>query len=99
MAAATALAGPVYYYDTAAGSKKLPAYYNGTLFMYEWASNWIKEVKLDEDGNILKINPFLDSMEFIRPHFHAVRPRWLAVRVGVGQRLLGRQRRRPRGAD
>ena len=35
--------------------------------MYEWASNWIKEVKLDEDGHILKINPFLDSMEFIRP--------------------------------
>ena len=35
--------------------------------MYEWASNWIKEVKLDEDGQILKINPFLDSMEFIRP--------------------------------
>ena len=63
----TALAGPVYYYDAAAGSKKLPAYYNGTLFMYEWASNWIKEVKLDEDGNILKINPFLDGMEFIRP--------------------------------
>ena len=63
----TALAGPVYYYDAEAGSKKLPAYYDGTLFMYEWASNWIKEVKLDEDGNILKINPFLDSMEFIRP--------------------------------
>ncbi len=63
----TALAGPVYYYDAAAGSKKLPAYYDGTLFMYEWASNWIKEVKLDEDGNVLKINPFLASMEFIRP--------------------------------
>ncbi len=63
----TALAGPVYYYDAAAGNKKLPAYYDGTLFMYEWASNWIKEVKLDEDGHILKINPFLDSMEFVRP--------------------------------
>ena len=63
----TALAGPVYYYDAEAGSKKLPEYYDGTLFMYEWASNWIKEVKLDEDGHILKINPFLDSMEFIRP--------------------------------
>ena len=63
----TALAGPVYCYDVAAGNKKLPEYYDGTLFMYEWASNWIKEVKLDEDGHILKINPFLDSMEFIRP--------------------------------
>ena len=62
-----ALAGPTYYYDAAAGSKKLPAYYDGTLFMYDWGSNWIKEVKLDEDGHILKINPFLDSMEFIHP--------------------------------
>lgn len=63
----TALAGPVYYYDAEMGGNKLPAYYDGTLFMYEWASNWIKEVKLDEDGQILKINPFLDGMEFIRP--------------------------------
>ena len=63
----TALAGPVYYYDAEAGDKKLPAYYDDTLFMYEWASNWIKEVKLDENGHILKINPFLDGMEFIRP--------------------------------
>ena len=67
----TALAGPVYYYDAAAGSRKLPAYYDGTLFMYEWASNWIKEVKLDEDGHILKINPFWTAWNS-SAHLHAV---------------------------
>ncbi|NKB71086.1 MAG: carbohydrate-binding protein [Candidatus Latescibacteria bacterium] len=64
----TAMAGPVYQYDGGTtGPGQLPAYYDGTLFMYDWASNWIKEVKLDQDGQILKINPFLDGVEFIRP--------------------------------
>ncbi|MGH7453335.1 MAG: T9SS type A sorting domain-containing protein, partial [bacterium] len=64
----TAMGGPIYHYDPNLDSRrKLPEYYDNTLFIYEWSRGWIKEVKLDEAGNILKINPFLGSFEFIRP--------------------------------
>ena len=64
----TAMAGPVYYADQQLISKtKLPDYYDDTLFIYEWARNWIHEVKLDDDGGILDIQPFLSDFEFLRP--------------------------------
>jgi cytochrome c len=64
----TAMAGPVYHYNAKlASDRKLSAYFDKTLFIYEWSRRWIKEVKLDEDGNILKINPFLASFQFVRP--------------------------------
>ena len=64
----TAMAGPVYHYDADDGSEmRLPAYYDDTLFIYEWSRNWIKEVKLDAAGNVLKINPFAEGLAFNRP--------------------------------
>lgn len=63
-----AMGGPVYHFDPALPStRKLPAYYDDTVFIYEWSRNWIREVKLDENGDILKINPFLPSFTFKRP--------------------------------
>ncbi len=64
----TAMAGPVYHYNPDLNSQiKLPEYYDNTFFVYEWTRRWIKEVKLDSSGNVLKINPFLNSFQFIRP--------------------------------
>lgn len=64
----TAMAGPIYHYDPALDSPtKLPAYYDDTVFLYEWSRNWIQEVKLDDEGEILEINPFLPGLELIRP--------------------------------
>jgi glucose/arabinose dehydrogenase len=64
----TAMSGPVYHFNAALQSdRKLPAYYDDTLFIYEWSRNWIKEVKLDTAGNVLKINPFMPNMSFLRP--------------------------------
>lgn len=64
----TAMAGPVYYTDPLLESKtKLPDYFDDTLFIYEWARNWIHEVKLNDDGSILDIQPFLSDFEFLRP--------------------------------
>lgn len=64
----TAMSGPVYYFDAKLDSKyKLPEYYDSTLFIYEWTRNWIMAVKLDKDGKIVKIEPFLKSMSFKRP--------------------------------
>ncbi|MEJ0091490.1 MAG: ThuA domain-containing protein [Limisphaerales bacterium] len=64
----TAMGGPVYHYQTNLYSpRKLPAYYDNTVFIYEWSRNFIKEVKLDDNGDILKINPFLPTFTFTRP--------------------------------
>lgn len=64
----TAMAGPVYQFDTnAVPARQLPAYFDQTLFIYEWSRNWIKEVKLDQNGDILAINPFLPTFNFSRP--------------------------------
>ena len=64
----TAMAGPVYYFDPKLKSPhKLPAEFDSTLFIYEWTRNWIMAVKLDPDGKVLKIEPFLKGMTFKRP--------------------------------
>ncbi|RXZ82311.1 carbohydrate-binding protein [Paenibacillaceae bacterium] len=64
----TASAGTVYRYDPDNSSAgKFPQYFDKTLFIMEWSRNWIKEVKFDEDGNLLKINPFLPHLSFLRP--------------------------------
>lgn len=64
----TAMAGPVYgYSSTLVSARKLPAYYDRTVFIYEWSRNYVKEVKLDANGDILKINPFLPSFSFKHP--------------------------------
>src|SRR6266478_944381 len=64
----TAMGGPVYHYKTnVIKTTKLPAYYDNTLFIWEWSRDYIKEVKVDDDGSVLKINPFLPSFTFNRP--------------------------------
>lgn len=64
----TAMGGPVYHYQTNVISpRKLPQYFDNTVFIYEWSRNYIKEVKLDDNGDILKINPFLPTFTFTRP--------------------------------
>jgi cytochrome c len=64
----TIAAGPVYHFDPLLQSEiKLPEYYDNTLFIYEWSRRWIKEVKLDASGNILKINPFAPDIPLSRP--------------------------------
>ncbi|MEP5338306.1 MAG: ThuA domain-containing protein [Algibacter sp.] len=64
----TAMAGAIYSYNSGSTSEvKFPEYYNNSVFIYEWARNWIREVKLDDFGNIVKINPFYESLELNRP--------------------------------
>ena len=62
------MAGPIYRYNAAkAGPRALPAYYDGRFIIYEWMRNWVKVVTFDDDGEILKIDPFLPGTAFIRP--------------------------------
>ncbi|MEV1011389.1 ThuA domain-containing protein [Streptomyces sp. NPDC049881] len=62
------MSGPVYNYDPDNPSPtKFPEYFDGASFFYEWARNWVKEIQLDEDDEVLKINDFLPDIDFIKP--------------------------------
>ncbi len=62
----TAMAGPVVRISTAGGAA-MPAYFDGSVFLYEWSRNWIVETHLDADGQPLAFQRFLPSLELHRP--------------------------------
>jgi cytochrome c len=65
---ATAMAGDVYHFTPDSTSPgRLPAYFDKTLFIMDWTRNWIREVKLNGNGEVMKINPFLESYDWRRP--------------------------------
>ncbi|WP_439483185.1 ThuA domain-containing protein [Cyclobacterium plantarum] len=57
-----AMAGPVYYSDLYPNGGGLPDYYDGKLFIYEWIRGWIKVVTMDENGDYLKMEPFMEGV-------------------------------------
>lgn len=62
------LAGPVYYSDLFANAPfKLSPYYDGKLIIYDWVRRWFMAVTLDENHNYLRMEPFLDHLEFVAP--------------------------------
>lgn len=64
----TAMAGPVFYSDQFKNAPyKLSDYYNGKLFIYEWMRHWIMAVTLDSAGNYLRMEPFLENIDFAAP--------------------------------
>jgi cytochrome c len=64
----SAMAGPVYYSDRFPSSDfKLPDYYDKKLFIYDWVRRWFMAVTLDENGNYVRMEPFLDHLQFIAP--------------------------------
>ena len=63
----SAMAGPVYYEPNSPSKTAFPKYYEGKLFIYEWARSWIKVVSFDEDWNVTKIEPFLPNEKFNKP--------------------------------
>lgn len=64
----SAMSGPVYYYDDFEDApSRFPKYYDGKLFIYEWARSWVKVVSFDEDVNLSRIEPFLPDHEWYKP--------------------------------
>lgn len=55
-----AMAGPVYYTDMFPKETRLPDYYNGKLFIYDWIRGWIKAVTMKENGDFDKMEPFME---------------------------------------
>ena len=65
---ASIMAGPVFYSSEYADQPyQLAKYYDGKLFIFEWIRGWIMAVTLDEKGNYLRMEPFLDHIKFEAP--------------------------------
>ncbi len=62
------MGGPVYHYDPDLDSPtKFPEYYDGIAMFYEWTRNMIKQMVLDDEGDLLEIRGFFDGTTFFRP--------------------------------
>ena len=64
----TAMAGPVYHYkpENASGIK-FPSYFDKALFIYDWMRGWIKVVRINDIGELIKIEDFMPSTRFVSP--------------------------------
>lgn len=58
-----AMAGPVYYTDMFPKESRLPDYYNGKLFIYDWIRGWVKAVTMFPNGDYYKMEPFFPAMD------------------------------------
>ncbi len=58
-----AMAGPVYYTDLFPKETRLPDYYNGKLFIYDWIRGWIKAVTMLPNGDFDKMEPFMEHIK------------------------------------
>ena len=46
----------------------LPDYYDKALFVYDWMRNWVFAVRLDEQQNFKRLEPFMSTNgDFRRP--------------------------------
>ncbi len=63
----SSMAGPVYYKTAKNSPVAFPDYFNGKLFIYEWARSWMKVASFDDQGNLNKIEPFLPEIEVSKP--------------------------------
>ncbi len=62
------MAGPVYYSDLYPDAPfKLSDYYHEKLIIYEWIRGWMMAVTFDENGDFLRMEPFLDHLDFSAP--------------------------------
>lgn len=60
--------GPFFYVeDYKKSPHRFPSYYNGKLFIVEWARSWIKVLSFTKEGDLLKIEPFLPYYDFAHP--------------------------------
>jgi cytochrome c len=56
-----AMAGPVYYPDLYPKQTRYPEYFNGKFIAYDWTRGWIKLVTMNEKGDFLKMEPFMQN--------------------------------------
>ncbi|GAB3524036.1 ThuA domain-containing protein [Emticicia fontis] len=65
----SAMAGQFYTYNEASTAKnKIPKYYDGALFIFDWMRNWMLATRFDKNENYVKTEPFMPTKgDFRRP--------------------------------
>lgn len=62
------MVGPVFHSKQYPFSQdKLPDYFDGKLFFYDWVRGWVKTATLDENYRVVQVEPFLDTLHFAHP--------------------------------
>ena len=65
---ASIMVGPIFNSKYFSNSPyRLSNYYDGKLLIYEWIRGWIMAVTFDENGNYLRMEPFLEHLKFDAP--------------------------------
>lgn len=65
---ASAMVGPIYHSDLFEDSEfRLPTYYDGKLFIYDWVRRWIMAVEMNEEGDYVSMEPFLEHLDLVAP--------------------------------
>ncbi len=60
--ARASIMGGIYNFDaTKASPKRLPPRFDGSLFIMDWARDWINEVQFSPTGEVASVSPFLES--------------------------------------
>lgn len=62
-----AMVGPVYHAGQYPAESRLPDYYDGKLFIYDWMRNWIFAIAFDSTGNYAGMERFAPELEFVCP--------------------------------
>ena len=61
-------AGPVYYSDLyPSNDGQLPAAFDSSLIVYDWAKNTMRILKMDKKGKLISDKPWLAKFSFKRP--------------------------------
>ncbi|MFN3849140.1 MAG: ThuA domain-containing protein [Spirosomataceae bacterium] len=65
----SAMAGEFYTFNANSTAKtKIPQYYDGALFIFDWMRNWMLATRFDKDENYVKTEPFMPTKgDFRRP--------------------------------
>ena len=64
----SAMAGAVYHYKSSLKSNvKFPAYYDGSLFVFDWMRNWIMAVFMNPQGGVQRIERIMPSTKIDKP--------------------------------
>ncbi|GLR16510.1 ThuA domain-containing protein [Portibacter lacus] len=62
------LGGSYFHYNAErADPSGLPKYFDDVLIVGDWSRNWIKELRLDDEGNLLQINPLIPHIDLNSP--------------------------------
>jgi len=64
-----AMGGPMYHFDAKLSSgTKFPEYYDKGLFVYDWMRNWVFVLRMDENQDYKRMEPFMETNgDFRRP--------------------------------